>query len=84
MKKKLIKLSGMALLMLMTACGDETGTESGTTDAGNAKTDATDKGSITMSGAYALYPLAARWGEIYKQDKPDLHLDIQGGGAGKV
>jgi phosphate transport system substrate-binding protein len=40
-------------------------------------------GKITMSGAYALYPMAVRWGEEFKKINPGVSFDIQGGGAGK-
>ena len=40
-------------------------------------------GKITMSGAYALYPMAVKWGEEFKKLHPGVSFDIQGGGAGK-
>lgn len=40
-------------------------------------------GKITMSGAYALYPMAVKWGEEFKKLNPGVTFDIQGGGAGK-
>jgi phosphate transport system substrate-binding protein len=36
-----------------------------------------------MSGAYALYPMAVKWGEEFKKLHPGVTFDIQGGGAGK-
>lgn len=41
------------------------------------------QGKITMSGAFALYPLAVKWGEEFKKLHPGVTFDIQGGGAGK-
>lgn len=41
------------------------------------------KGKITMSGAFALYPLAVKWGEEFQNLHPKVQFDIQGGGAGK-
>lgn len=41
------------------------------------------KGKITMSGAFALYPMAVQWGEEFSKLHPDVQFDIQGGGAGK-
>ena len=38
---------------------------------------------ITISGAWALYPLAVRWGEEYKKVHANVSLDISAGGAGK-
>jgi phosphate transport system substrate-binding protein len=40
-------------------------------------------GSIQLSGAFALYPLAVRWAEVFQQQHPNVQIDISGGGAGK-
>jgi phosphate transport system substrate-binding protein len=40
-------------------------------------------GTITASGAFALYPLMVRWGEEYQKLHPDVQFDISAGGAGK-
>lgn len=39
--------------------------------------------SISMSGAFALYPLAQVWAQEYNKTHPDIRFDIQAGGAGK-
>ena len=41
------------------------------------------EGTIAISGAFALYPLAVEWSEEFKKIHPDVRFDIQGGGAGK-
>ena len=41
------------------------------------------KGTITVSGAWALYPLMVRWGEEFQRSHPNVRLDISAGGAGK-
>lgn len=41
------------------------------------------KGSVTLSGAWALYPMAVRWAEEFKKLYPDVRIDISAGGAGK-
>jgi phosphate transport system substrate-binding protein len=38
---------------------------------------------ITLSGAFALYPLAVKWAEEYKKIHPDVRIDLTAGGAGK-
>lgn len=38
---------------------------------------------VTISGAFALYPLGVKWGDVYKQAHPDARFDISAGGAGK-
>lgn len=41
------------------------------------------KGQISLSGAFALYPLAVKWAEEFKKLHPGVKIDISGGGAGK-
>jgi len=38
---------------------------------------------ITLSGAFALYPLAVRWADEYKKIHPEIKIDLTAGGAGK-
>src|SRR6478735_608879 len=40
-------------------------------------------GKISLSGAYALYPMAIKWGEEFHKLHPGVTVDVQGGGAGK-
>lgn len=41
------------------------------------------KGTITVSGAFALYPLMVKWADEFKKQNPDVKIDISAGGAGK-
>lgn len=41
------------------------------------------KGTITLSGAWALYPMAVRWGEEFQKIHPKVRIDVAAGGAGK-
>ena len=41
------------------------------------------KGQISISGAFALYPMVIRWADEYKKLNPDVRFDISAGGAGK-
>jgi phosphate transport system substrate-binding protein len=41
------------------------------------------QGTITISGAWALYPMMVRWGEEYQKVHPEVSFDISAGGAGK-
>lgn len=41
------------------------------------------KGKISISGAFALYPLAVKWAEEYQKLHPDVTINISAGGAGK-
>lgn len=40
-------------------------------------------GQISLSGAFALYPMAVVWAEEFKKENPDVKIDISAGGAGK-
>ena len=40
-------------------------------------------GTIKISGAFALYPMATKWAEEFKKKFPDVKFDISAGGAGK-
>jgi phosphate transport system substrate-binding protein len=42
-----------------------------------------DENSITLSGAFGLYPLAIKWAEEYNKVHPEIRFDISAGGAGK-
>jgi phosphate transport system substrate-binding protein len=41
------------------------------------------KGTITISGAWALYPLMVRWSDEFQSIYPDVRIDVSAGGAGK-
>ncbi len=41
------------------------------------------EGTISLSGAWALYPMAVRWGEEFTKLHPKVKVDVQAGGAGK-
>lgn len=61
-------------LLLLAGCGGTSpasGTESG------------PQGTITISGAWALYPLVVRWADEFQKSYPDVAFDISAGGAGK-
>jgi phosphate transport system substrate-binding protein len=41
------------------------------------------KGIISVSGAFALYPMMTRWAEEFQKTYPGVQFDISAGGAGK-
>lgn len=41
------------------------------------------KGTVTLSGAWAIYPTAVAWGEAFQKKYPQVKIDISAGGAGK-
>jgi phosphate transport system substrate-binding protein len=42
-----------------------------------------ESGSISLSGAWAIYPLAVKWAEAFKRTHPNVRIDVSAGGAGK-
>jgi len=41
------------------------------------------EGRLSLSGAFALYPMAVKWAEEFKKANPAVKIDISAGGAGK-
>jgi phosphate transport system substrate-binding protein len=41
------------------------------------------EGTISISGAFALYPLTVRWADEYQKLHPKVRINISAGGAGK-
>ncbi|MDR2679365.1 MAG: substrate-binding domain-containing protein [Tannerella sp.] len=75
MKKIFLLLTGVALLANCTGAGKP---KQETAASGDGLT-----GTIQLSGAFALYPMAVKWGEEFRKLHPDVKVDISGGGAGK-
>jgi len=41
------------------------------------------EGEISISGAFALYPMTVKWADEFKKIHPNIRIDISAGGAGK-
>ena len=41
------------------------------------------QGTITLSGAWAIYPTAVAWGEAFQKLHPKVKVNVSAGGAGK-
>lgn len=41
------------------------------------------QGTISLSGAFALYPMAVKWADEFKKLHPKVKIDLSAGGAGK-
>jgi len=41
------------------------------------------QGTITISGAFALYPMTLKWAEEFRKVYPQVKIDVAAGGAGK-
>lgn len=63
-----------ALSLVLSACGP-----SGASVSSEGKLS----GTISVSGAFALYPMMTRWAEEFQKIHPDVQFDISAGGAGK-
>lgn len=77
MKQNFIGTLLIVTSFLLAGCGSK----------GEVKRDANGKqvlsGYITLSGAFALYPLAIQWADEFHRLHPDVDIDISAGGAGK-
>lgn len=73
MKRRLLAfITLISIVLTMTGCGTKA----------KKNKDGLD-GQITISGAFALYPLAVKWQEEFQKIHPDVKIDISAGGAGK-
>jgi phosphate transport system substrate-binding protein len=71
----------IAILMIVAAilaagCTTPTSNTSGSSQSGTTE-------KITVSGAFALYPMMVKWAEEYNKVNPNVKIDISAGGAGK-
>lgn len=41
------------------------------------------EGTVTLSGAWAIYPTAVAWAEAFQKIHPKVRIDVSAGGAGK-
>ena len=64
------------VMIFLAACNRGAGDQGG-------KNDGKLHGKITISGAFALYPMAVRWAEEFQKIHPHVKINISAGGAGK-
>jgi phosphate transport system substrate-binding protein len=64
----------LCFALLVSSCGNENN---------NNSDDKELEGRITISGAFALYPLVVKWGEEFQKLHPKVKVDVNAGGAGK-
>lgn len=46
-------------------------------------TEKAPSGTVTLSGAWAIYPTAVAWAEAFQKKYPGVKIDVSAGGAGK-
>jgi phosphate transport system substrate-binding protein len=75
-KHYILSIAGaVALVVSMMACGSKKQSKVGP----NGELS----GEISLSGAFALYPLAVQWADEFQKLHPDVKIDVSAGGAGK-
>ncbi|MCL2072458.1 MAG: PstS family phosphate ABC transporter substrate-binding protein [Marinilabiliaceae bacterium] len=72
MKKIVISTIILAAVLLSISCGQRRKVAEGELS-----------GDISISGAFALYPLGVKWAEEFQNLHPGVRIDISAGGAGK-
>lgn len=64
----------LVVILLLNGCGS---------GASNQESKSGLQGTITVSGAFALYPLMVQWAEEFQKINPGVRVDVSAGGAGK-
>ena len=70
LRRTLAACSAAAAAMVFQACGTSAGKDG-------------LQGELSLSGAFALYPLAVQWAAEFQASNPGVRVDISAGGAGK-
>jgi phosphate transport system substrate-binding protein len=80
MTHKLYTLLSIAVLasFSLTACGSTAASESSPAAASQDLS-----GTISISGAFALYPMMTVWASEFQKIHPNVQFDVQAGGSGK-
>ena len=73
--RNVLKILSITLVLIVTICGISCTKKTITTD--------NFEGTITISGAWALYPMVVKWSEEFQKIHPQIKIDIAAGGAGK-
>ncbi|HPS62961.1 MAG TPA: PstS family phosphate ABC transporter substrate-binding protein [Bacteroidales bacterium] len=81
MKRKIIILAGAAVIAILGLAITPSCNRSGK-DTSGGQAD-TLRGKITLSGAFALYPMAVKWAEEFQKLHPHVTVNVSAGGAGK-
>jgi phosphate transport system substrate-binding protein len=72
--KKLLSCLLLASFLFAAGCQKKTDEQSGEEEL---------QGTITISGAWALYPMTVKWAEQFCRIYPKVKIDVAAGGAGK-
>src|ERR1035437_1737350 len=74
--RKVLSIFITASILLVYGCGN-----SSNKNENDSKEELS--GTISISGAFALYPMAQKWAEEFQKLHPKVRLDVSAGGAGK-
>lgn len=69
-------LIGLTSVATLVSCG-------GSSEQKSSNNGETLSGELSLSGAFALYPLAVEWANSFQELYPDVKVDVSAGGAGK-
>lgn len=72
--RKLLKCLLLISLLFAAGCQKKTGEQSREEEL---------QGTISISGAWALYPMVVKWAEEFQKIHPEVKIDVAAGGAGK-
>ena len=77
MKTRILLTTCLSALIVSMSISCKGGSSEATNDSDELK------GNISISGAFALYPLAVKWSEEFQKMHPGVRIDLSAGGAGK-
>ena len=87
MRKQTLTLLSVFLILAvaLSACGNSAPEAAAVpaSDAAQSPSEEQLSGVISVSGAFALYPMMTVWADEFSKLHPDVEFDVQGGGAGK-
>jgi len=75
--------AAVLVLLLAYAPASSGGGHSARVPSRSGAADGELRGTISLSGAWALYPMAVQWAEGFRKAHPGVRIDVQAGGAGK-
>lgn len=73
----------LVLAVALSACGSAAPAESAVPEVDASASSDELSGTISISGAFALYPMMTVWADEFSKLHPGVQFDVQGGGAGK-
>jgi phosphate transport system substrate-binding protein len=80
-----IVLSALIAILVLAGCAAPASSPSANAPAtsGEAPAASGEVTTLTISGAFALFPMVTVWVEEYSKLNPNIQFDVQAGGAGK-